>query len=130
MMAKQNGTRPKQICKLHSLAPKNGSKISLQPKVIQSKGRSHFCLIIGQNEDQFSPDVDKEALGAASRHLTTLRESLKNKANRRGGQRQEDLNKWSHSLGDSITFRVKPYLKPALPLDFSIIGDQKFLGIT
>lgn len=42
MMGNQNGVRPKQVSKSHSLASKIGSKVSLQPQMIQCKEDQTF----------------------------------------------------------------------------------------
>ena len=36
----------------------------------------------------------------------------------------------SHRLSDNMTLGAESHLKPALPLDFPIIGDKKLLLIT
>lgn len=47
------------------------------------------------------------ALQAAGNHLGSLRKWTKPASS--GGQRQEDLNKGRQSLGDNMTFVVKPH---------------------
>lgn len=129
MMAKQNGTCPKEICKLHSLAPKNGSKMSLQPKVIQSKGRSHFCLIIGQNEDQFSPACEQGSsrlweLLASPYYLEGVVKELsqpQRRAKAGGPQQMESQSWWQYYLQGQTTLETCPTsglfnYRPKIPL--------------
>lgn len=59
IMEKQNGMKAYANLQITFFASKIGSKMCLHPKLMQSKGRSHFCLITGQKDHLFSPACEQ-----------------------------------------------------------------------
>lgn len=99
---------------MHSLASMISLKVSLQPKMIKPKERSDFCVTVIKKKIYFPRHVTKEAHGSASCWQPPCYLEEVNKASQPRRQRQEDLNKGSQSLGDNMTFVVKPHWKPFL----------------
>ena len=74
--------------------------------------------------------MTKEAPGSESCQHSTFR------LERMGSGAKPNSRGWmvkaggSHRLSDNMTLGAESHLKPALPLDFPIIGDKKLLLIT